>query len=108
MFALQLSIMQNIRSQSRTRTSSRVRVARRRAAVLAVFVVTIGAVGVPRLFASSSNLKVHEVKDGETLWALARSYATSEDPRSYVHEVRELNDLRSVQVFPGQRLVLPQ
>lgn len=99
--------MQNIRSQSRTRISRRVRVARRRAAVLAVSVLTVGAIGVPRLFASSSELKVHIVREGETLWALARSYASSEDPRSYVYEVRELNDLMSVQVFPGQRLILP-
>jgi LysM domain-containing protein len=100
--------MQNIRSQSRTQISPRVRAARRRAAVLAVSVLTVGAIGVPRLFASSSELKIHVVKDGETLWALARSYASSEDPRSYVHEVRELNDLMSAQVFPGQTLILPQ
>jgi LysM repeat protein len=70
-------------------------------------VLTVGAIGAPRLFASSSELKIHVVKDGETLWALARNYASSEDPRSYVHEVRELNDLMSAQVFPGQTLILP-
>ena len=99
--------MQNIRSQSRTRISARVRVARRRAAVLALSVLAVGAFGVPRLFASSSVVRVHVVKDGDTLWALAHDYASSEDPRSYVHEVRELNKLVSAQVFPGQTLILP-
>lgn len=51
--------------------------------------------------------QTHVVQQGETLWELASHYAASEDPRSYVQNLRDTNDLVSPQVFPGQVLVLP-
>ena len=101
--------MQNIRSESSTsRALERVQIARRRAAVLlvAVLAVATGA-GVTNLVTVPTSAEVHIVRQGETLWELARTYSPSADPRSYVHEVRELNHLASPTVFPGQALVLP-
>lgn len=47
------------------------------------------------------------VKPGETVWDLARRYGpTSMDPRAYVDEVVELNDLQGG-VSAGQRIALP-
>jgi hypothetical protein len=109
MFELQLSIMQNIRSESRNHPLSRgVRAARRRVAVVLILLVFAGGFGVPKLLAAvPEKPEIHVVTEGETLWELARVYSPSEDPRAYVHQVRRLNHLASAQVFPGQSLLLP-
>jgi hypothetical protein len=44
---------------------------------------------------------------GDTLWALARDHAPDRDPRSVVHDIAELNDLRSSTVAVGDRLLVP-
>lgn len=51
--------------------------------------------------------KTHIVSSGETLWALARDHAGGQDPRSYISQIQQLNRMSSVQVFPGQTLILP-
>lgn len=48
----------------------------------------------------------HRVAPGESLWELAHRYGQG-DPRRFVHEVANLNDLSDSLIFPGQRLVLP-
>jgi len=43
----------------------------------------------------------YRVRSGDSLWSIARASGTS------VPELRELNDLRGSQIFPGQVLTLP-
>ena len=47
------------------------------------------------------------VEPGDTLWSLAVPLAGDGDVREVVHELRELNDLESAQLQPGQVLRLP-
>ena len=47
------------------------------------------------------------VQDGDSLWTLARQVAPDHDPRDVVAKIRDLNDLTSPGLTPGQQLVLP-
>jgi hypothetical protein len=48
------------------------------------------------------------VQPGETLWAIARRVSPGADPRATVARLTQLNDLGSVPIVAGQRLVLPR
>jgi len=47
---------------------------------------------------------IHTVQNGETLWDIARQYPG--DPRKTVYEIREMNDLESAIIYPGQKLIV--
>ena len=44
----------------------------------------------------------YRVRSGDSLWSIARASGTS------VPELRELNDLRGSQIYPGQVLTVPE
>jgi hypothetical protein len=47
------------------------------------------------------------VEQGDSLWAIAERHVPNRDPRDVIHEVRELNGLRSNVIQPGQVLLVP-
>lgn len=47
------------------------------------------------------------VEAGESLWSLARRAAPDNDPREVVAHIRELNNLSTAHLVPGQQLLLP-
>ncbi len=48
------------------------------------------------------------VRSGDTLWSLAREHGNPEtDPRNTVYEMRQINNLESPQIYPGQKLQIP-
>ena len=47
------------------------------------------------------------VQAGDSLWTLAQRIAPDHDPRDVVARIRELNELTSAHLQPGQQLVLP-
>ena len=49
---------------------------------------------------------VYAVQSGDTLWSIAAAH-TDGDPRELVAQVRELNDLSTTLLQPGQTLLLP-
>ncbi|MGI8425512.1 MAG: LysM peptidoglycan-binding domain-containing protein [Actinomycetota bacterium] len=82
-----------------------------RLAAVALLVGLVLGIVVPKIFAadpSQSHLqKIHVVKAGESLWALARESNAQKDPRRFVYEVQVLNGLKGAQLSPGQKLILP-
>jgi LysM repeat protein len=48
----------------------------------------------------------YEVQSGDTLWSIADAY-TEGDPRDLVAQIRQLNDLSTTMLQPGQTLLLP-
>lgn len=48
------------------------------------------------------------VEKGDTLWAIARRYYPNTDPRKPIAEIKELNKLKTSQIYAGQTLQLPQ
>jgi peptidoglycan/LPS O-acetylase OafA/YrhL len=48
------------------------------------------------------------VGHGDSLWALARSYAPNQDPRDWIASVVSLNALSTASLEPGQRIALPR
>ena len=52
--------------------------------------------------------RIHEVRAGETLWAIARqAVGSGGDPRPVVDSLIAANHLRDAQIVPGQLLILP-
>ena len=49
----------------------------------------------------------HQVVSGETLWAIASDLETGRDTRAVIAEIQQMNDLHSVDIRPGQVLLLP-
>jgi LysM repeat protein len=47
------------------------------------------------------------VEQGDSLWTLAQRVAPDDDPRDVVAQIRDLNELSSAGLVPGQQLVLP-
>lgn len=49
----------------------------------------------------------YSVHAGDTLWKIAAELAPNEDPRDFIAELVELNQLTSASVTPGQQLLVP-
>lgn len=47
------------------------------------------------------------VHPGETLWSIATRVAPNADPRETITALREVNNLPSADVYPGERLIVP-
>jgi LysM repeat protein len=47
------------------------------------------------------------VVSGDTLWGIASDLGSGRDPRAVISEIQLLNDLDSVDIKPGQVLLLP-
>lgn len=50
------------------------------------------------------------VKNGDTLWTLARAHDRSDggiDIRKLIYEIKELNQLTSAHIYPGQVIYIP-
>jgi hypothetical protein len=56
----------------------------------------------------AGSTKVYLVREGDTLWAIARDRVGPEgDPRPLVQEIRQLNGLATSAITAGQTLRLP-
>ena len=83
------------------------------ASVAALGAIVIGAGQVAGATASDSEAsnppvaQVVVVQAGETLWGIAREVAPGSDPRGVVRQIRQMNDLGTTPVMPGQSIVVP-
>lgn len=60
------------------------------------------------LTAASEEEQLVTVFSGDTLWAIAKRYAAEENDLSYVvYLIQERNGLKSADLQPGQKLVIP-
>jgi hypothetical protein len=77
--------------------------------LVAIFVWVLFGSGTADAAGSSSGpaTSVVVVQPGENLWSIAQSINPEGDPRDLVIRIREINDLGSQHVFPGQSLIVP-
>ena len=47
------------------------------------------------------------VQPGQTLWAIATAHYPQTDPRQSVYDIQAANHLRTANIYPGERLLLP-
>ncbi|CAN5314252.1 hypothetical protein BH09ACT6_BH09ACT6_02320 [soil metagenome] len=76
-------------------------------AALAAFAVLGGSSALAAAGGSSATFSYITVQSGQSLWSIAQSIDPSGDPRDVIAGIVSLNQLRSSDVQPGQRLALP-
>ena len=55
-----------------------------------------------------TTITVATVGAGESLWDMSEDYiGSNSDPREWIFQVIELNNLNSATIFPGQTLIVP-
>jgi hypothetical protein len=47
------------------------------------------------------------VKSGDTLWTIAQTTRPHQDPRITIENIREINQLNTVNIQPGQKILVP-
>lgn len=85
-------------------------------ALLIMFAVSLMTIGGRLLLTQESVVMAgHEyrysevvVEPGDTLWSIARAWVPDEDPRAVIGIIRELNQLSSADIYPGQVLAVYQ
>jgi LysM repeat protein len=53
------------------------------------------------------NYETVVVSQGDTLWTIAKRVKPRTDPRKTIYEIRQHNELKSVDLRPGQTLFIP-
>jgi LysM repeat protein len=98
-----------VSSQGALRLTRRGRVVAFIASLVTVLMVVIAAGQMADATGSSSAAAPTSVvvQSGETLWGIAREIAPGHDPRLVIAQIRELNDLGTRSIVPGQTLVVP-
>lgn len=56
---------------------------------------------------SASDYRTVTVREGETLWKIAKENTENGDVGELVHHIRKLNNLSTSLIQPGQRLIVP-
>jgi hypothetical protein len=77
------------------------------ALVLAAGLGSIVGGGDPTIRSAPGSPRAVRIQAGDTLWALAGTYAPGTDPRAFVDEVLRLNGLDGPPA-PGERIKLPR
>lgn len=57
--------------------------------------------------ADTGEVEYYTVLSGESLWEIAESISPERDPREVIDILREANSLDSLDVVPGERLIVP-
>ncbi|NLY29289.1 MAG: LysM peptidoglycan-binding domain-containing protein [Firmicutes bacterium] len=102
------------RSYSRTAAKIRTGISRR-IKLSGIFLIVLTAVliglnvtaGLVSHSMPESSYETVVVRQGDTLWDIARRARPGTDPRKTIYEIKKLNQLESVNLQPGQRLMIP-
>lgn len=50
--------------------------------------------------------ETYVVKQGDTLWSIAKKTNPDKDPRKVIFEIREINNITPI-IYPGQEILIP-
>ena len=53
-----------------------------------------------------NSYKTYVVKQGDTLWQIAKKTSPNEDPRKTCYKIQKVNNITTV-IHPGQELIIP-
>ena len=58
---------------------------------------------------NTNNFRKHEIKKGESLWSIAAKYHNSNnvDLRKIIYEIKNLNNIDSAVITPGEEIIIP-
>jgi hypothetical protein len=74
--------------------------------VVAAMLIGINAGGASAGSSSTPLTKI-TVVGGESLWNVAEQIAPNDDPRDVIADIMSVNQLKSVDIQPGERLAIP-
>lgn len=56
---------------------------------------------------TGADYQVVVVREGETLWKIAKKHTVNGDIREFIHQMKKLNNLEHSVIYPGQKLIVP-
>jgi LysM repeat protein len=77
------------------------------------FVIVVMVIVTTILLASTvygykeSSYKTITVKQGDTLWNIAKKNNTNKDIRRFVYEIKKVNNMNTSEILSGQELQIP-
>lgn len=79
-------------------------------AIILIFIVSIFIFYKPTPAKSSTinEYQVVFVREGETLWQIAKENSGDGDLRELIHQIKKLNNLERSIIYPGQKLIVPR
>lgn len=78
-------------------------------AILALSIILIALFSLISSGQNSNNFINHEIKNGESLWSIASQYynKSNVDLRKVIYKIKEINNIDSAVINPGQELIIP-
>lgn len=76
--------------------------------ILFITLILISAFSLIGFGEDNSEVLVHEVQSGDTLWAIAAFYYDNNiDIRKAIYNIKKANDIDSAIITPGKKLIIP-
>lgn len=76
-------------------------------AILAVLTASVLIYNITAFSLNNNTYMEIPVRDGDTIWNIAKQYGTSDSIRHDVYRIMELNNIEDGMIYPGQVIIVP-
>ncbi|MDP3387467.1 MAG: LysM peptidoglycan-binding domain-containing protein [Eubacteriales bacterium] len=76
-------------------------------AILAVLTASVLIYNITAFSVNCNTFIEIPVRDGDTIWNIAREYGTSDSIRQDVYTIMKLNNIEDGMIYPGQVIIVP-
>jgi hypothetical protein len=76
-------------------------------AILAVLTASVLIYNITAFSLNSNTFIEIPVRDGDTIWNIAKQYGTSDSIRHDVYTIMKLNNIEDGMIYPGQVIIVP-
>jgi hypothetical protein len=76
-------------------------------AILAVLTASVLVYNITAFSLNSNTFIEIPVRDGDTIWNIAKQYGTSDSIRHDVYTIMKLNNIEDGMIYPGQVIIVP-
>jgi LysM repeat protein len=76
-------------------------------AILAVLTASVLVYNITAFSLNGNTFIEIPVRDGDTIWNIAKQYGTSDSIRHDVYTIMKLNNIEDGMIYPGQVIIVP-